>query len=69
MMPTLCRQCGGLIFHDARECENPNVCVACGDWQVEHDTASENLICLRSYFEANRNGREPQLSPEAEEAG
>ena len=70
MMPTICRQCGGPIFYNAREGENPNICHACGACNVECDTSSENVICLLPYFEADRRGSGPidEPAPDAEEA-
>jgi hypothetical protein len=65
MKPTICRQCGGSIFPDARERLNPNVCRACGDWRAEDDIPGD-LISLLPHLEACRAGEEPMPSPDSE---
>src|SRR5262245_7592223 len=54
MSPTICRQCGGPIFYDARQCENPNICQACAQESLAPDFTSENVVYLTPWFEAHQ---------------
>src|SRR5262245_41165732 len=70
MIPTICRQCGGPIFYDARQHENPNICHVCAEGSLEPDFVGENVVCLPPWFEADQtNGVSiARYSPETEEA-
>jgi hypothetical protein len=68
MMPTICQQCGGPIFHYRGETpRNPNICDSCGDWDEDEIVANSAipLMSCREFY-SQRSEPDPTASPDSE---